>query len=62
MGDTQTDTHRQTDRQTGDLRSLLSFLESRLKIGYSFSKIVSSDFLALTSKGKLFLAQGMSTV
>jgi hypothetical protein len=35
VGDTQTDTHRQThtDRhtQTGDLISLLSFLESRLK-------------------------------
>jgi len=30
VGDTQTD--RQSDRQTGDLISLLSFLESRLKI------------------------------
>jgi hypothetical protein len=29
---TNTDKHRQTDRQTGDLISLLSFLESRLKI------------------------------
>jgi hypothetical protein len=32
VGGTQTDTHTQTDRQTGDLRSLLSFLESRLTV------------------------------
>jgi hypothetical protein len=34
-------THIQTDRQTGDLISLISFLESRLKISMSFLQLIA---------------------
>jgi hypothetical protein len=37
-----TDRHRHTNRQTGDLISLLSFLESRLKGQKNFSQVLKA--------------------